>query len=111
MKNTRGIRLGTVIAERALDGPDANVRVRIGKPRRVAGSAEYYCPYVISGIGTEGVRCAIGEDTTQALLLALKMIGSDLYCSEEYQSGTLTWNAAKDLGFPLPESIRDLKPK
>ncbi len=49
----------------------------------------------------------------QALLLALKRVGADLYTSAEAKAGLLTWEAGSsksDLGFPVPDSIRDLAP-
>ncbi|MGO8741925.1 MAG: hypothetical protein ACLQUR_05935 [Limisphaerales bacterium] len=41
------------------------------------------------------------------------MVGAELYCSEEYENGRLTWDCGAvkgDLGFPVPENIRDVLP-
>jgi hypothetical protein len=49
----------------------------------------------------------------QALILALSMVGTELYTSEEYESGRLSWDCGAvkgHLGFPVPESIRELLP-
>ncbi len=54
-----------------------------------------------------------GADSVQGLELALKMIGATLYASPEAREGRLTWNCARttgDLGFPVPDSIRDVAP-
>jgi hypothetical protein len=104
-----------VIAERRfqkIGSPDLVV-VRIGKPEKFPESDDFYCPYEIIGIGKEGIRYAGGVDTAQALLLAFKMIGADLYTSKEVTPGGLVWEGSKkgDLGFPVPGSISDLIPR
>lgn len=106
--------MGTVIATRelALAGGGAVV-VTIGKPERFPDDSAFYCPYQITGLGTQSVMSACGEDAIQALLLALEMIGAFLYTSPEAQSGALSWDCAPtagDLGFPVPDSIRHLAP-
>jgi hypothetical protein len=91
--------VGVVIASRklALDGED-KVTVLIGKPEKCPDEDDYYCPYQIVGVGSARVRLAIGVDTTQALQLALKMIGADLHAS----GAKLTWLDEAELGFPAP---------
>lgn len=102
----------TIIATRELilsDGKE--VSVIIGKPEKFPDSDDYYCPYQVIGIGKGNVRYAGGIDSVQALLLTLNMIGADLYTSKEAKAGILSWKggAKGDLGFPLPEVLRDLK--
>ena len=88
------------------------VTVLVGKPEKFPDAEDYYCPYQILGLGNERVRRAGGVDAVQALELALKMIGTDLYTSKESQSGELSWSGGKkgDLGFPVPDVLRDLAP-
>jgi hypothetical protein len=45
----------------------------------------------------------------QALLNALQMVGTEIYCSEEHRSGKLSWDDNwSGYGFPVPGNIRDL---
>lgn len=100
-----------VIARRdlTLTGKPA-VSIIIGKPEPFPDGNGCYCPYQIVGLGDQQVRYAGGEDTLQALTLALLKIGAVLYTSSEAKAGLLTWNGDRDLGFPTPNSIRDLSP-
>jgi hypothetical protein len=50
-----------------------------------------------------------GTDAIQALLNALQMVGTEIYCSEEHRSGKLSWDDNwSGYGFPVPGNIRDL---
>jgi hypothetical protein len=103
--------MGIVIAQRELSlSAQETVSVLIGKAEPFPDGNGCYCPYQILGIGDQRVRHAGGEDTVQALMLTLKMIGTDLYTSPEAKARRLTLNGSKDLGFPVPDSIRDLAP-
>ena len=52
---------------------------------------------------------AWGIDSVQAILLALQMIGADIYTSSYHKSGHLMFEeAGQGYGFPVPESLRDL---
>jgi len=45
----------------------------------------------------------------QALELALKMIGSEIYTSEYHKAKMLTWEKpGNGYGFPVPQNMRDL---
>lgn len=106
--------IGTVIAQRhlLLDGVQS-VLVRIGMPKRRAGSDDWYCPYQTEGIGSGRIGISYGVDSVQALVLALSMVGAELYCSKEYEAGRLGWDCGAvkgDLGFPVPDSIHDVLP-
>ena len=84
------------------------VTVSIGLPSFVS-EGEFVCPYRIAGLQAEEVGRAIGSDALQALQLALIRVGAILYTSEAWKDGVLSWNGDKDLGFPLPGSIKDLQ--
>jgi hypothetical protein len=106
--------VGEVIATRdfVLDGME-KVTVSIGKPQQLPDHEDWYCPYRTLGVGSGKVRCAYGVDSAQALILALSMIGAELYTSDEYETGRLCWFGPPpkgDLGFPVHETIRDVLP-
>ena len=105
--------LGTVIAERRLIlDLDETVTVRVGLPFTPEEHPnESWCPYQIEGLGRCKVRHAIGIDAFQSLWLALLMIGSTLYASEEYKAGRLhSFPDSPDLGLPVFDDLRDLVP-
>lgn len=104
-------RIETIIAIREfILTTGKKVTVVIGKPEKFPDSDDYYCPYQITGIGNEKIRYAGGIDAVQALLLALNMIGADLYTSKEAKKGLLRWKGGDkgELGFPVPDILRDL---
>ena len=85
--------------------------VTVGIKRPVPDNGPYKCEYQIVGIGSGKVRYAVGVDSMQALVLALKIIGADLYSSEAAKEGRLSWFGSPNLGFPVPDVIADLVPK
>ena len=73
---------------------------------------EFWCEYEISQPISKS-SYAIGGDSAQALILAMQKVGVDLYASENYKNGLLTWPGgmvAGDLGFPVPRNVNDLLP-
>jgi len=45
----------------------------------------------------------------QALVIALKLVGTELYTSEAHAGGRLRWETeGGGYGFPVPGTIRDL---
>ena len=109
------LELGTVIASRELVLADGGrVTVQIGAPFPPPDyEGEYWCPYKISGLVSVRLRRVVGIDAIQALMLALQAIGTDLYSSEEYRAGRLSWfenDRSATLGFPVLEGFDDLLP-
>ncbi len=52
---------------------------------------------------------AYGVDSIQALLIALGMIGAEIYSSNYHKSGQLLWDTpGSGYGFPLSPTLRDL---
>lgn len=103
--------VGVPIAQRELSlSGAANVSVLIGKPEVFPDGNGCYCPVQIVGLGEQRVSSPMGQDTMQALVLALEFVGTSLYTSSAWKSGRLTWLGNRNLGFPVPESIRDLVP-
>jgi hypothetical protein len=100
-----------VVASRSLklrqrDGSVA-VGVRIFAPQPDQG--HWSCAYEIDW--PEGTRkfAASGLDSMQALILALNMIGSEIYTSEYHKAGNLNSGESwKGYGFPVPQNLRDL---
>lgn len=108
--------LGDVVTNRSLSiigDAVKTIEIKIGKPQKLEDHSDYYCPYQIIGMGNDRIKYAIGIDGIQALQLTLSRIGTDLYTSEEGKKGNLRWIGDEngDLGFPVPDSIRDLLPK
>ena len=100
-----------IIAGRTLKlrrGPQiADVAVRVFSPDRDKNgwAARYEIDW------PEGTRqgAARGADSIQALLLALQMVGSEVYTSDYHQSGTLIWDEpGQGYGFPVFGNLRDL---
>jgi hypothetical protein len=109
--------VGEVIATRELTLDETQkVTILIGKPQVLPNDKDWEdwrCPYQKLGLGHGHVKCGYGVDPVQALFQALQMIGAELYCSEEYEAGRLRWDCGAtkgDLGFPVPENIRDVLP-
>lgn len=103
--------VGVQIAIRELQANGRKITVVIGKPEMFPDGVNFYCPYQIVGIGNERVRYSGGVDAVQALQLAMKMIGAELYTSQEAQSKQLSWvDDTGNLGFPVPDVLQDLVP-
>lgn len=52
---------------------------------------------------------AFGHDGMQAVVLGLQAIGSEIYASDEHESGRLSWSEGRlGYGFPVPRIIRGL---
>ena len=50
-----------------------------------------------------------GVDSVQAVVIALGMIGAEIYSSNYHKSGNLFWDVSGNgYGFPVAPSIRDL---
>lgn len=83
------------------------IAIRIHRPEK---RENYWtCAYEIDW--PEGQRAfeSTGSDALQALVLALQMIGAEIYSSEYHREGRLrAYNSGKGYGFPLAASLRDL---
>lgn len=98
-----------LIAERRLslrgeDGSECEILVRLGRPERDAtpGGA-WRCPMEILGWpGGDLRRYAHGEDSLQALVLALELVHVDL--AHPPSGSTLTWSGDTDLSL-LPRRL------
>jgi len=89
--------LGIVIAERTLKlerpGRRATaVRVKFGRPVRAPRPERgdpWWCPVAISGLGKRRLEKVAGEDSLQALILAMELVGRTLPVEADRAGGHL----------------------
>jgi hypothetical protein len=87
---------------------DVAVPIRIFAPEQQEDGA-WSCRYEIGWPEGEERKDAWGADAVQALVIALGMIGAELYASAYHKSGKLLHEeAGKGYGFPVPASLRHL---
>jgi hypothetical protein len=85
---------------------EAEIAVRIFLPEQIDGV--WKCRYEIDWPDKMRGKSVAGADSMQALLGALKIIGSDIVASTYYASGEMTLSGSyRGCGFPVPNSIRD----
>ncbi|CAD5298974.1 conserved hypothetical protein [Bosea sp. 62] len=73
------------------------------------GEHDWSCAYEIGWPDAPRRGFGYGIDATQAMLLALKAAGTDLYTSDYHRSGRLRWIEPGDgYGYPVPKNIREL---
>lgn len=84
-----------------------SIDIRIHVPTLVDG--HWTCAYEIDWPdGTRRMEAA-GVDSMQALVVALQMIGAELYTSSYHAEGRLVFDApGSGYGFPVVPSLRDL---
>lgn len=100
---TKKVELGTVVAERVLEGRSQGQRVtvlvQVGTPFTDPDDAScWYCPYRISKEEQRRTFYGAGVDSVQALRIALANIGAEL--RTVYKDLELTWMGQSELGFP-----------
>jgi len=92
-------RLGSVIAERRLKlvrrrKLARTVFVRLGRPLRSPRPERkdpWWCPVEITGLGKRRLRSIAGEDSLQALVLALQFVTLVLPADAERAGGRIDW--------------------
>jgi hypothetical protein len=85
------------------DGKLYKVTVLVGRPVRFSDGSSYLCPYQIAGIGDDVIRSAAGEDSLQAIEVAFKMLGADLYY--RHKDFKFTWFGQPEIGIPRPNYV------
>jgi hypothetical protein len=84
-----------------------SIEVRIFQPQ--ARQGHWCCDYEIDWPEGTHKFSAGGADSMQALIIALNMIGAEIYTSNYHKSGDLrSSDSWKGYGFPVPKNIRDL---
>ncbi len=90
-----------------IGGTERDLPIRIFWP--IDDTNAWSCRWEIDWPDRQRAGSAFGADAVQALLVALQMIGTELYCSDEHRSGRLSgppdWSG---YGFPLPGNLRDM---
>jgi len=98
--------VGEVIAERefdfaAPDGATHPVILRLGRPVHAGVEGDpWWCPFSITGIGSQRFFAAAGEDALQAMLLTLQAVRADLDAMARDAGGKITWLGLGELGLP-----------
>ena len=100
-----------IIASRALtlrrNQQNIGIPIRLFAP--IEGEHGWFCGYEIDWPEGQEARKAWGIDSVQALVLALQMIGTDIYTSSYHASGNLGFEGpGQGYGFPVPSTLRDL---
>lgn len=90
---------------------DRPVEIVLHQPR--ADGAAFACDYHIDWPEGRAVRAGHGadhgDDAMQALVIALQMIGVDLYTSAHHRDGRLVFAApGGGYGFPVTQNCRDM---
>ena len=99
------------ILERILHYSSArgNIEIPISIDLPVQGDRDWSCLYRIDWPDGPYTGAGYGVDATQALLLAMQAIGTDIYTSDYHRSGRLRWLDPGDgYGFPVPATISHL---
>jgi hypothetical protein len=98
-----------VIAQRLLvlgtSSGDVQVPVRLFQLEQKDGM--WICRYEIDWPRGTKSHFAAGIDAMQALVLATRMVGAEIYASDYHKSGSLRWfEPNQGYGFPVPPSFR-----
>jgi hypothetical protein len=101
-----------LIANRVLNfsgkSGDVKIPIRVFAPER-KGPAEWSCRFEIDWPDGKRKATAAGFDSVQALVLALQMIGAEIYSTGYHKSGKLFLESpGHGYGFPVTAGLRDL---
>jgi hypothetical protein len=98
----RDMPIDDIIAQRELefvsDAGKEFVQVYLGKPMQVK-DGPWFCPYLIKAKSFERQFRTAGEDSVQALVLALGTIPIELEVLAKNHKGHFIWFGGPDLGF------------
>jgi hypothetical protein len=100
-----------IIATRSLvlksGNREVDIPIRIHAPERAP--VDWVCRFDIGGPDGKAERWGTGVDAVQALMMALQMIGVEVYTSRHHEFGHLRWLAeGEGYGFPVSNNVRDL---
>ena len=98
----RHMPIDDIVAQRDLeftgDAGKESVLVYLGKPVQEK-DGPWFCPYLIKAKSFVRQFRSAGEDSMQALILALKTIPIELEVLAKNHKGHFTWFGSLDLGF------------
>ena len=87
---------------------DVSIPIRVFVPELTSTGA-WACRYEIGWPDTPSAKEICGFDSMQALVLALQVIGAEVYSSSYHEAGTLyLQDPGKGYGFPVAPTLRDL---
>ena len=87
---------------------EVQIPIRIFAPEKTTHGS-WSCRYEIDWPDKKHALDVGGFDSAQAIVLALQLIGAEIYSSSYHQSGNLFWDApGKGYGFPVVPTYRDL---
>lgn len=87
---------------------ETEIPIRLFSPEKADGDV-WSCRYEVDWPHGHWTHAAHGVDSVQAILLALQMIGAEIYASEYHKSGQLVLEGpGRGYGFPVSSSLRDL---
>lgn len=90
-----------------LTTPSGDVGIQVSIETPTGSGREWTCAYSISWPSGTRTKMAHGVDAIQALHLALLLVGTDLYSSNEHVDGRLRWEKPMGgYGFPVPKNLR-----
>jgi hypothetical protein len=89
------------------DQTELAIAIRLYQPEK--GDKDWLCRYEIDWPEGRRAFASVGFDALQALVLALQMIGAEIYSSEYHHEGRLrAYTSDKGYGFPVAASLRDV---
>ncbi len=92
-----------------LNQPSGEVLVEIHLYQPHPTGASWTCNFEIDWPEGRLARHGVGEDALQALVIALQMIGAQIYTSPYHEDGSLrAYDKEDGYGFPVPNNLRDL---
>lgn len=101
-----------IVATRTLTLLDINrnieIPINIHAPEKKV-TLDWVCRFEIGWPEGKAERWGAGADAIQAQLIALQMIGAEIYTSAHHEKGLLSWlEPGQGYGFPVSSNIRDL---
>lgn len=86
---------------------DVEIAIVVSEP--IQGERDWSCAYEIGWPDHPRRGFGYGIDSTQAMLLTMQAIGTDIYTSDYHLSGRLRWEiSGKGYGYPVPRTIKHL---
>lgn len=86
---------------------DIDIPIRIFAPQ--PAEIDWSCTVEIDWPDEKTSMAIKGLDGIDAMMLALRIVGTEIYASDYHESGQLEWyELGKGYGFPVPNNMRDV---